>query len=336
MAISNFETGLTPGAGENKGYDAATIQEWLDRKVVDNIEEQLYFVKLGIKPELHAGYGKHAFAKVEKVNASNFTKTTITGVVADTDVKIGSIVVKPEMFSISGTIHRMVEEFQPLDILKQYAFEFSNAAARKMEEMTQEMITDYLTASVPKWKQMVVTGGTGTLANLAAFTSDNTSTTKLTLANIAAARGRLAKRSVKGFGNANGKYIGLIHPECSSALQTERSATSIGWFDAVVGTEQGMMDLKAGAVGTKFGITFYEYPFAQALESTGKGTPDVYPTFIMGEGAFFCLKWSAETTYVTGADSGNTNAIWKKVGVSFIYNCLIRDADRIVVILSQQ
>ena len=107
-------------------------------------------------------------------------------------------------------------------------------------------------------------------------------------------------------------------------------------FDAVVNTEQGMMDLKAGAMGTKFGITFYSYPYAQLLTSTGKGTPDVYPTFILGEDAFFRLNWNVKSTYVTGADFSNPNGIFNKLGIELTYNCGLRDADRIVVILSQK
>ena len=276
-------------SGDNNGCDTATVQQWLDRKFVKNIEERLYLVKLGTN-------------------------------VSDTDV------IEREQYSAVGTIHNLAaQNFKPLEVEELYAKEFSKAAARKMESITQKMITDYLTTSVAKWKQMVVTGGTGALANKDAFTSDNTAATKITMENISEAMSRLEDRSVDGFGNAGGKYIGLIHPACAYTLE----------FDAVGNTEQGMMDLKAGAIGTKFGITFYEYPFAKALASKGKGTPDVYLTFILGEGAFFCLNWDISSTYVTGASNSNPCNLIRKVGVTFTYNCRLHDPDRIVVILSQ-
>ena len=204
----------------------------------------------------------------------------------------------------------------------------ASTAAKQVELVTQKMITDYLNTDSAKWKQMVVTGGTASgIGNINDFTSDNTGTTKITMDNVADARNRLDKRSVEGFGGAGGKYIGLIHPACAHTLE----------FDAVGNTEQGMMDLKAGAIGTKYGITFYEYPFAEVLKSKGKGNPGVYPTFIMGKDAFFCLNGNVKSGYVTGVDSANPAGLGllKKMSVTFTYNCGIHDANRIVVILSQ-
>ena len=286
-----------------------TEEQRFDRRVVENIiaeniEEKLYLVKLGTKPKL---YGQNVFPKIKK-GAVIFTDTTTTGVVPETDFELEAIVIERKQHEAVGT----------------------SAAAEKMELVTQKIITDYLTTDPAKWKQMVVTGGTASdIGNINAFTSDNTSTTKITMDNIFKARSLLVGRSVKKFGNAAGKYgkyIGLIHPDCAHTLE----------FDAIGNTEQGMMDLEAGAIGTKYGITFYEYPFAQLLESKGKGTPDVYPTFIIGQDAFFCLNWNVKSTYVTGADFSNPLALWKRVSVELTYNCAIRDADRIVVILSQK
>ena len=303
-----------------------TVQQWLDKldkKVVKNIEEKLSLVKLGTKPKLH---GQNVFPKIEKVGRGSFTGTTTT-------------VIEPKRYADVVTIHNnnnnMVQKFQRFDVLEDYATEFSEAAARKMEAITQKMITDYLNTNATKWKQMVVTGGTATAANKDAFTSDNTSTTRITMDNLATAGSLLRERSVTGFGSAGGSYIGLIHPACALTLETTRSANSINLFDAQVNTEQGMMDLKAGAIGTKYGITFYKYPYAQTLTSGGKGAPKIYPTFILGEDAFFRLNWDVKLI-VTDADISNPNGIFSKLGIELTYNCGLRDANRIAVILSQK
>ena len=305
MAKKNFETGLTSDPEENAGFDKESTQQWFEDKMIENMKENLMLVALGKKPEI---YGQNVFLKMKKVG-DIFTETTNTSTVPETDFKEEIIVIERNKYSIAGTIYNTAEEFGTLDsILEIYATEFSEAAVRKTEAITQKMITDYLNTNSTKWKQMVVTGGTESdIGNINAFTSDNTSTTKITMDNIFKARSLLVGRLVEGFGNANGRYIGLMHPACAHTLE----------FDAVGNTEQGMMDLKAGAIGTKFGITFYEYPFAQALASKGKGNPDVYPTFILGRDAFFRLNWDALSTDIKDIDSSNSNATGKKIDIRY-------------------
>jgi len=62
---------MTNTIRSNVDSSGSVLQTWLDRKVLENFESNLYFYKMGKKPVMPSGYNTLAFTKPSKLTVAH-------------------------------------------------------------------------------------------------------------------------------------------------------------------------------------------------------------------------------------------------------------------------
>ena len=346
----NFGSGASgafPSTG-NQSYNTSPKQEWLSRTLIKNLEPELYFYTYGKKPDIMSGYYGHSFARAEKQASSIFTNTsagdptsnsnTLGVTPAAVDVRIGTIDVAPEEYVVVTRISTMLQRFNVVSYVEAAMREFSRAAGRKIDDLTQSVVTTYAGRSGND--ATVYYSSTGTPVTsingfISSGSSNNKSTTLFTLNDIAKAVGALRSKDAPTYPSMGGVYACILHPAVEYDLRRDTGANQ--WIDIEKHTMNNVGKVLRGSIGTIQGANVVVTSNVQTFSSTGAGTPTVYPTFFFGMGAYGCLRYQY-SSYVTGmggaSDSDPANQR-VNVGLRFTYNALVLEGKSIVINYSQ-
>lgn len=279
------------------GIGANYLQTKLYKTLLENFEPNLYFYEMGEKPMVEDGIGTVSWAKPSKLTVTAAGATLTEGVApASTSFTYTVISTTPTQYGVYVEISDRLLKASPTKILANAGAEVGNNLARIIDQVIQTQVMAGTN---------VIYGGAA--ANRAALGSGDIATaTKLRIAQV--------KLSAQDAPLIDGYYVGIAHPFVLGDLRGE---TNGAWIEFSKYTTPDK--LFKGEIGAMHGVRLVSSSNVQTFTST----VTVYPTLIMGKGAYGVTEWSSlETIYRplgSGADPLNQVAsVGAKVDFSAI------------------
>jgi N4-gp56 family major capsid protein len=149
----------------------------------------------------------------------------------------------------------------------------------------------------------------------------------LKAADLAKATAFLSTKGARQIGKG---YVGVIHPNVAFDLMQQ---TGTGTFiDLNKYTDSNANKPLMGEVGMLFGVRIVTSSWIQTFAST----VTVYPTYVMGVGAYGVATLKAMNMYVTGGSATDSDPLAqrRKVGAKISFNSIILQQDALVRIES--
>ena len=266
------------------GIGSNYLQTKLFKTLLENFEPNLYFYNMGEKPMVDNGIGTVSWAKASKLTVTAGTATLTEGVTPlSTAFTYTVISTTPTQYGIYVEISDRLLKAAPTKILNDAGKEVGANMARIIDQVIQ---TEIMAGTNVQY------AGTGNNAR-----ADLASTDYLTGSNLRNAHTKLASLNAPTIG---GYYMGVAHPFVIGDLQGE---TNGAWIEFSKYTTPDK--LFKGEIGALYGVRLMSCSNVQTFAST----TTVYPTLVMGEGAYGVTEWSSlETIYKplgSGADPLN-------------------------------
>lgn len=284
-----------------------TLQTYLYDQVLENLEPELTFYKMGKKPIAPSGYNTVEWAQFTKVSEDSITTgTTSDDGVTPTPIALNADVITatPIQYRVVISIADLTQRLNKINFIDNALVEIGNAMARKIDKVIQTTIMagTYVTYA----------GGKTARTALAA-------TDVLTAVLISKGATKLESRYAKKIG---GYYLGFAHP---FALYDLKSENGVGnWLE--VNKYATPEKIFAGEIGALNGVRMISNSFIQKFSST----VDVYPTLILGADAYGVSDFDSLQTYISPARPSDSDPLAQrtKVGskVAFATRILKQDS----------
>jgi len=278
--------------------NSGVLQSWISRQVLANFEPNLYFHKMGKRPDTPSGYNTIGWAKFTQLAASAVTAgTTSTDGTTPDDTAFNATVITttPVQYRIVVTLSDMLIELNVVNFLKGAAVEVGSAMARKIDAVIQTTIMA---------GDNVIYGGAKTART--ALGNDSILTAQLLNRASAKLESYYAPK-IDGF------YVAFIH---SYQLYDLRSETGAGnWLE--VNKYARPEQIFKGEIGMLNGVRVILAPHIQTFSST----VTVYPVLVIGGGAYGVAEFQTLRTYVTPAATSDSDPLAqrRKVGAKIAF-----------------
>jgi N4-gp56 family major capsid protein len=265
------------------GIGANYLQTKLYKTLLENFEPNLYFYEMGEKPMVEDGIGTVSWAKPSKLSVTAAGATLTEGVApASTSFSYTVISTTPTQYGVFVEISDRLLKASPTKILANAGAEVGANLARIIDQVIQ--------TTVNAGTNVIYGGVAASRAALGA--ADIATATKLRIAQV--------KLSALDAPLIGGYYVGIAHPFVLGDLRGEANGA---WIEFSKYTTPDK--LFKGEIGAMHGVRLVSSSNVQTFAST----VTVYPTLIMGKGAYGVTEWSSlETIYRplgSGADPLN-------------------------------
>ena len=266
------------------GAGANYLQTKLYKDLLENFEPNLYFYEMGEKPMVEDGIGTVSWAKPSKLTVTSTTATLTEGVTPNSTAFSYTVITStPTQYGIFVEISDRLLKAAPTKILTNAGKEVGSNMARIIDQVIQ---TEIMAGS----NVMYAGSGNNARADLAA-------TDYLVGANLRNAHTKLQSVDAPKIG---GYYVAVAHPFVIGDLQAESNGA---WIEFSKYTTPDK--LFKGEIGALYGVRIVSCSNVQTFTSTAT----VYPTLVMGKGAYGVSEWnSLQTIYKplgAGADPLN-------------------------------
>lgn len=267
------------------GIGSNYLQTKLYKTLLENFEPNLYFYKMGEKPMVDNGIGTVSWAKASKLTVSASTATLTEGVTPNSTAFTYTVIsTTPTQYGIFVEISDRLLKAAPTKILNDAGKEVGNNMARIIDQVIQTEIM----------------AGTNVLYSDVSSNSARTdiATTDLMTGTLLA-KAHTKLQSVDA-PMIDGYYVGVAHPFVLGDLKIQSSGAYIEFSKYATPDK-----LFKGEIGALYGVRLVSCSNVQTFSST----TTVYPTLVMGAGAYGVTEWSSlETIYKplgSGADPLN-------------------------------
>jgi N4-gp56 family major capsid protein len=251
----------------NVASSGTLLQNYLFKKTLDNFESELYFAKMGEKPMVSEGYSTVSWTKPSKLTRTAAETTLTEGVTpASAAFTFATISATPVQYGLYVEVSDLLMNVAPVDVLGKAAIEVRNNLARIIDQVIQ---TEVMAGT------NVLYGGTATArANI-------TATDKMTASVLNKSAIKLKSLDAPQF---DGYFVAVAHPLVAGDLKAESNGAWIE-FSKYTTPEK----LFKGEIGALYGVRIVESSNVQTFAST----VTVYPTLVMGKGAYGVADFSA-------------------------------------------
>ena len=267
------------------GIGSNYLQTKLYNTLLENFEPNLYFYKMGEKPMVDNGIGTVSWAKASKLAVTAASATLTEGVVPNSTAFTYTVIsTTPTQYGIFVEISDRLLKAAPTKILNDAGKEVGANMARIVDQVIQTEVM----------------AGTNVI-----YSDVSTNTVRTDLASTDIITSSLIRKTHTKLLNQNapdidGYFMAIAHPFVVGDLQSEASGA---WLEFSKYTTPNK--LFKGEIGALYGIRFSVSQNVQTFAST----TTVYPTLVMGKGAYGVTEWaSLETIYKplgSGADPLN-------------------------------
>lgn len=267
------------------GIGSNYLQTKLYKTLLENFEPNLYFYSMGEKPMVDNGIGTVSWAKASKLSVTAATATLTEGVVPNSTAFTYTVIsTTPTQYGIYVEVSDRLLKAAPTKILADAGKEVGANMARIIDQVIQ---TEIMAGTNVIYSDISVNSARTDLAT----------TDLITSSVIRKAHTKLVSLDAPQIG---GYYVAVAHPFVAGDLQSEASGA---WIEFSKYTTPDK--LFKGEVGALYGVRFVVSSNVQTFTST----TTVYPTLVMGAGAYGVTEWaSLETIYKplgSGADPLN-------------------------------
>ena len=281
------------------------LQTYLNKTVLENFEPNLQFYKMGKKATVPGGYNVLSWARAIKLTLTAGQVALDEGVTpTSTGFTYSVITASPTQYGMYVEVSDRLLNVDPLNVLGDAAKQIGANMARVIDAVIQTELA---------------TGTNVLYASTATQRTGVSSTMVITANDIRKAQIKLKSKDAPEFGMG---YAAIAHPFVIGDLQAETATGS--WIDSskYARPEQ----IFKGEIGMLYGVRIVSSSNIQTFAST----TTVYPTFVMGDGAYGVADFaSLETIYTPkGADKSDPLAQRATVGakVDFVPKLLQNDA----------
>lgn len=299
----------------NIDYSGQLLQTWLDRTVLENFEPELRFYDMWKKPAWKPWYNTLAWTRMNKSLVTPATATLTEWVTPNsTDLQMTTISLTATQYGLYATITDLLEDVSPIPMVQ----ESLKILWQNMARIIDGVIQDSLSTN---WTNVIYPVSTYTAR------SDIQSTDYLTPALLAQANAFLSTKASPTFGNS---YIAVMHPNVIYDIMTGSSTGA--FLDLAKYTESGRGQIVAWEIGMLYNVRVVKSAYVQTFSST----TTVYPTYVMGEGAYGVADLQSLRTYLTPATASDSDPLAqrRKVGCKVAFWTIILQQDALVRIES--
>lgn len=264
-------------SGAGSGY----LQTKLLKPLLENFEPNLRFYAMGEKPMIDNGIGTVSWAKASQLTVTASGATLTEGVTPNsTAFSYTTISTTPTQYGIYVEISDRLIKAAPSKILNDAGKEIGANMARIIDQVIQTEIM----------------GGTNVLysdVSTNTVRTDVATTDLITGTLLAKAHTKLQSLDAPTF---DGYYVGVAHPFVLGDLKLESSGAYIE-FNKYATPDK----LFKGEIGALYGVRLVSSSNVQTFAST----TTVYPTLVMGKGAYGVTEWSSLETIYKPLGSGD-------------------------------
>ena len=296
--------------------NAGILQEYLNRKTIDNLDLTCKFVQFGEKPTVQDGYNTIRWAKFTRLTASNVSAISTQGTNPDAvDFDATSVTATPSQYGCIVKLTDLTISNTVIPFLKGAAERIGVAMGEKIDIAIQASIIG--AATNLKF---------GPIFERAAAT-DVISTDKVTGAALAKWYAFLKDKGALPF-DADGSYVAIISEQVAYDLKTD-TATG-GWIDtAKYATPDKIF---AGEIGKLFGIRIV----TSNNITTTTGTTDVttYPCYVLGKGAYGVANWQNLEVLISpdAPSTANPLNLYRSVGAKVAFGTQVLQDDALLIV----
>ncbi len=285
---------------------SANLQEWLNRKTLEVFEPMLYFYKMGQKPTVPGGYNTLRWSKFNKINAAQIV--ALSEGISPTPIAFDASTVStsPTQYGVTVTISDMLINDSVLNWLQGAAAAVGDALARSIDSTIQTAVMGGTNTLYP-----------GTVATRATLGAANT----MTAALLNNAQTFLKAKAAPTFDTG---YVSIMHPNVVYDLRAETGTGS--WLDAnKYATPEKIF---RGEIGMIHGVRVVESPWVQTFAST----VTVYPTLVLGQGAYGVGDFQTLKTFLTPATPTDSDPLVQRrtVGAKVAFGSIILQQDAMI------
>ena len=282
---------ITNANVKNGASPAAYLQNVLNKTVLENLEPELYFYQYGKQATAPTGAYTVSWARFDQLTRTVAQATLVEGT-TPTEVAGTYTVVQatPAQYGIHVIITDLLLKTAPTSIVTDAGREIAANMGRIIDQVVQAEL---------------VTGTNVIYANGALNRAALASTDVVTGADLAKATTKLRSLNAKPI--SMGCYVGIVHSFVAGNI---RNTSSGLWLEAnKYVTNETILN---GETGKLDGIRIMETSNVTTIAST----TTVYPSYILGVGAYGVTDWqSMETFYETVGSGGTADPLHQRATV---------------------
>ena len=281
---------------QRSDMNSNVLQTLAYKRVLETFEPNLYFYAMGEKPVFEDGYNTVTWLKFDQLTVTPTNATLTDGLTpTDTAFNATAITASPTQYGIYVNLSDMLLKTAPVNFISGA----SNAVGKNIARVVDEVIQ----TEVMGGTNVQYSGNATARANV--DTSDTFSGTDLNKA--------FTTLQANDAPMIDGYYVGIIHPNALYDLKEDTSAT--GFIEA---SKYAMPEgLFKGEIGALNGVRLVVSSHVQTFAST----TTVYPTLIMGSGAYGTSTLQNLETFVTPAVASDSDPLAqrRKVGAKIAF-----------------
>lgn len=285
--------------------NAGVLQTWLYRKVLENFEPNVEFYAMGEKPTFEDGYNTVSWAKFTQLTVTSATATLTDGVTpSDTAFNASVISASPTEYGIYVNLSSMLLDTSAINFITGASVEIGSNMARIIDNIVQDEV---MAGTNVRYS--------GNATSRATIGADDT----LDGEDLIGAYTQLDTANAPKF---EGYYVAILHPHTVYDLKKDTSVTGFIETNKYV-TPEKMIKGEIGAINGCRIVT-------SSNVNTFTSTVTVYPTLVVGRGAYGVPSLNGLKTFITPRTASDSDPLAQRVKVgakvAFVAKRLQEDA----------
>ena len=265
---------------------------------------------MGQKPVWKSGYNTLAWTKVDrKISTPASTLLTESVTPTETSIRTTTISLTANQYGQYATLSDLLEDVSPIPLARESLKVIGQDMARVVDSVIQANLETNGT-NVIYW---------GAAASRAALGAADLMTPNL----LAKANAYLSTQSAPMIGDG---YVAVMHPNVIYDLQT--GSTAGAFLDLKKYTENNSKYIMKWEIGMLYGVKVVRSWWIQSFSST----VTVYPTYIMGMGAYWVADLQTLRSYMTPRTASDSDPLQQrqKVWCKVAFNSIILQQEALI------
>ena len=295
--------------------NSGILQEYLNRKTIENLDLTCRFAQFGEKPTVQEGYNTLRWAKFTRLTASNVSQISTEGTNPDgVDFDASSVTATPTQYGIVVKLTDLTISNTVIPFLKGAADRISVAMAEKIDTAIQTS----LLAGATNIKYGPTFART--------YPTDVVSTDVLTGPALAKWYAFLQSKGAIPF-DADGSYVAIMDTACAYDLMIDTTSTG-SWVDA--NKYSNATRIFNGEIGKLYGIRVV----VSNNITTVNSTVTLHPVYVLGKGAYGVANWQNLEILISPDQPSTANPLnlYRTAGAKVAFGTAVLQADALLVV----
>jgi N4-gp56 family major capsid protein len=289
------------------------LQEYLNRKTIENLDKTCKFAQFGEKPVVQQGYNTLRWAKFTRLTASDVSEITEGTNPDGVDFDATSVTATPSQIGIVVKLTDLTIANTVIPFLKGAAERTGVAMAEKIDTAIQA----HLLSNAVNKKYGPTFART--------YPTDVTSNDKITGVALAKWYAFLKDKGAQPF-DADGSYVAIIDVPTYHDLMADTTTGS--WMDVAKYAQPEK--IFNGEVGKLFGIRIVVSNNIQTVDSN----VTLHPCYVFGKGAYGVATWQDLQTLISPDEPSTHNPLnlYRTVGCKTAFGTAILQQDALLIV----